>query len=106
MNAEAISHFFNIDNCFDMFSCVILRLEEKQRAEKKTREMKGDPFKPKWFNLTDEVASTPWGDLEVYEYNGKHAEHRAAIDLSDNNAETENESIEFNPWQYGKLQTA
>ncbi|KAL0333267.1 UNVERIFIED_CONTAM: Oxysterol-binding protein-related protein 3A [Sesamum angustifolium] len=37
------------------------RLEERQRAEKRTREAKGDEFKPKWFDLTNEIASTPWG---------------------------------------------
>lgn len=74
------------------------RLEEKQRAEKKTREENGDVFKPKWFDLTNEISPTPWGDLEVYQYNGKYAEHRAAID----NSEVTNDitKTEFNPWQY------
>lgn len=76
-------------------------MEEKQRAEKKTREEKGDVFKPKWFDLTTEISPTPWGDLEVYKYNGKYAEHRAAIDNSDNIEETNDVAkTEFNPWQY------
>jgi hypothetical protein len=77
------------------------RLEEQQRAEKRTRETKGEQFTPKWFNKTDDISPTPWGDLEVYEYNGKYAEHRAAIDSSSVAEETDQSSIEFNPWQYG-----
>ncbi|CAL4913784.1 unnamed protein product [Urochloa decumbens] len=77
------------------------RLEEQQRAEKRTREAKGEKFTPRWFNLTDVVAPTPWGDLEIYEYNGKYTEHRAAIDSSNVADETDVTSIEFNPWQYG-----
>ncbi|GJN31038.1 hypothetical protein PR202_gb19392 [Eleusine coracana subsp. coracana] len=77
------------------------RLEEQQRAEKRTREAKGEQFTPKWFNMTSEVTPTPWGDLEVYEYNGRYSEHRAAIDSSNVADETDVTSIEFNPWQYG-----
>jgi len=77
------------------------RLEEQQRAEKRTRETKGEQFTPKWFNMTDEIYPTPWGDLEVYEYNGKYPEHRAAIDSSSVVEETDVSSMEFNPWQYG-----
>jgi hypothetical protein len=77
------------------------RLEEQQRAEKRTREAKGEEFMPKWFNTTNEVAPTPWGDMEVYEYNGKYTEHRVAIDSSNVADETDITSIEFNPWQYG-----
>nr|CAB3496356.1 unnamed protein product [Digitaria exilis] len=76
------------------------RLEEQQRAEKRTREAKGEQFTPRWFNLTDVVAPTPWGELDVYEYNGKYTEHRAAIDSSSAADETDVTSIEFNPWQY------
>ncbi|KAK4480959.1 hypothetical protein RD792_011821 [Penstemon davidsonii] len=79
------------------------RLEEKQRAEKKTREAKDDEFKPKWFDLTDEVSTTPWGELEIYRFNGKYAEHRAAVDSSDSSEELENKSMEFYPWQYDQL---
>jgi len=77
------------------------RLEEQQRSEKRVRGAKGEQFTPKWFNLTDAVSPTPWGDLEVYEYNGKYTEHRAAIDSSNVADETDITSIEFNPWQYG-----
>ncbi|KAI5682412.1 hypothetical protein M9H77_03640 [Catharanthus roseus] len=79
-------------------------LEERQRAERRTREAKDDKFIPKWFDLTREISPTPWGDLEVYEYNGKYAEHCSAIDNSDSNADGEEaddvKSTEFNPWQY------
>ncbi|VAH89312.1 unnamed protein product [Triticum turgidum subsp. durum] len=80
------------------------RLEEQQRAEKKIRDTKGEQFTPKWFKMTEDISPTPWGDLEVYEYNGRYAEHRAAIDSSSVAAkEKDVSSIEFNPWQYGDL---
>lgn len=76
-------------------------LEERQRAEKKIRETKGQEFTPRWFELSNEIAPTPWGDLEVYSYNGKYNEHRASVDSSVNVVEVDNRSTEFNPWQYG-----
>ncbi|KAK6126075.1 hypothetical protein DH2020_040189 [Rehmannia glutinosa] len=82
------------------------RLEERQRAEKRIREGNGDEFKPKWFDLTNETASTPWGDLEIYKYNGKYEQHRTAVDSSDSIGETETSSLEFNPWQYHNLSDA
>ena len=86
--------------------CVLyfFSLEEKQRAEKRNREAKGHKFTPRWFDLTDEVTPTPWGDLEVYQYNGKYTAHRTAIDCSDcfENVD-DNGRLEFNPWQYDNL---
>ncbi|MFQ6662722.1 hypothetical protein Gotur_030478 [Gossypium turneri] len=81
------------------------RLEERQRAEKRTREAKGHQFTPRWFDLTDEISATPWGDLEIYRFNGKYTEHRATVDSSDGINEVDLASIEFNPWQYGNLST-
>ncbi|OVA16526.1 Oxysterol-binding protein [Macleaya cordata] len=79
-------------------------LEVKQRAEKKKREANGHQYKPRWFHLTGEVAATPWGDLEVYQFNGKYNKHRAAVDRSDSiNDEVDVRSTEFNPWQYDNL---
>ncbi|KAL3850661.1 hypothetical protein ACJIZ3_012543 [Penstemon smallii] len=77
------------------------RLEEKQRAEKRSREAKSDKFSPKWFDQTDEITPTPWGDLEIYHYNGKYTEHRNVIDTSDAIDTGDSQSVEFNPWQYG-----
>ncbi|XP_061354238.1 oxysterol-binding protein-related protein 3A-like [Gastrolobium bilobum] len=77
-------------------------LEERQRAEKRNREAKGHKFAPRWFDLTEEVTPTPWGDLEVYQYNGKYTAHRAAIDSSHCIEEPDSRS-EFNPWQYDNL---
>ena len=74
-----------------------------QRAEKRTREAKGQKFTPRWFNMTDEIVPTPWDTLEVYEYNGKYTEHRAIADSSDSDVEVDVTSIEFNPWQYGNV---
>ncbi|KAL2596847.1 hypothetical protein AAZV13_11G126300 [Glycine max] len=80
-------------------------LEERQRAEKRSREEKGHSFTPRWFDLTEEVTPTPWGDLEIYQYNGKYTEHRAAADNSGSIDDVDVKSIEFNPWQYGNLVT-
>ncbi|KAF7845479.1 Oxysterol-binding protein-related protein 3A [Senna tora] len=77
-------------------------LEERQRAEKRDREAKGDKFVPKWFDQTEDIAPTPWGDLEVYHYNGKYTAHRAAIDSSCCIEEPDSRA-EFNPWQYDSL---
>ncbi|KAG7538548.1 Oxysterol-binding protein superfamily [Arabidopsis suecica] len=81
-------------------------LEERQRAEKRTRETKGQKFTPRWFDLTDEITPTPWGDIEVYLYNGKYTEHRETSESSSSASnETDLKSIEFNPWQYGNIST-
>ncbi|KAG5022532.1 hypothetical protein AAZX31_07G125600 [Glycine max] len=77
-------------------------LEERQRAEKRNREAKGHKFTPRWFDLTDEVTPTPWGDLEVYQYNGKYTQHCAAVDSSEC-IEVPDIRPEFNPWQYDNL---
>ncbi|KAJ8899732.1 hypothetical protein K2173_019431 [Erythroxylum novogranatense] len=79
-------------------------LEERQRAEKRSREAKGQPFTARWFDPTSDIHPTPWGDLEVYQFNGRYNQHRAAIDKSDSSIqETEFQSVEFNPWQYENL---
>uniref|UniRef100_M4EZ21 Oxysterol-binding protein n=1 Tax=Brassica campestris TaxID=3711 RepID=M4EZ21_BRACM len=78
-------------------------MEERQRAEKRTREEKGQSFTPKWFDITEEVTPTPWGDLEVYQFNGKYLEHREAADKSEDN--TDPKSIPFNPWQFPDMST-
>ncbi|XP_068654871.1 oxysterol-binding protein-related protein 3A-like [Aristolochia californica] len=78
-------------------------LEERQRDEKRQREANNHKFVPRWFDLTEEVTTTPWGELEVYQYNGKYSEHRAVVDSSDCVEEADVQSIEFNPWQYGNV---
>ncbi|KAJ4835974.1 Oxysterol-binding protein- protein 3A [Turnera subulata] len=78
-------------------------LEERQRAEKRNREAKGQEFVPKWFDRTEEIHPTPWGDLEVYQFNGKYTQHRAAVDSADDIEVTDARSTEFNPWQYENL---
>ncbi|KAL0369823.1 UNVERIFIED_CONTAM: Oxysterol-binding protein-related protein 3C [Sesamum angustifolium] len=78
-------------------------LEERQRAEKRNREAKGDQFNPKWFDQTEEVVPTPWGDLELYRFNGKYIDHRNNIDSSDAVDTGDVQSIEFCPWQYANL---
>lgn len=81
-------------------------LEERQRAEKRNREVKGDKFTPRWFDLTEDIANTPWGEMEIYQFNGKYAEHRAAIDSSDIVEVEDVKTKEFNPWQYNDLSAA
>ena len=76
-------------------------MEERQRSEKRSREAKGHQFTARWFNMTGDITPTPWGDLEVYEYNGKYTEHRLKIDGSDSIEKVDITSTEFNPWQYG-----
>ena len=55
----------------------------------------------RWFDLTEESTSRPWGDLEICQFNGKYNEHWAAIDTSGGSStnEVDVRSIEFNPWQ-------
>lgn len=84
-----------------MLSFFYHSLEERQRAEKRTRETKRQKFTPRWFDLTDEITSTPWGDIEIYQYNGKYNEHRDTAPSS--SSEVDLKSIEFNPWQYGNV---
>lgn len=86
-----------------MYFVDVFSLEERQRAEKRNREAQGHQFTPRWFNMTSEVTPTPWGDIEVYEYNGRYTEHRARIDSSGSIDETDINTVEFNPWQYGDL---
>ncbi|KAA8549281.1 hypothetical protein F0562_000965 [Nyssa sinensis] len=78
-------------------------LEERQRAEKRNREAKGHQFTARWFDVTDEITPTPWGDLEVYQYNGKYTEHRAAVDSLESIDEDDVRLTEFNPWQRNML---
>ena len=102
------SELRNVSNLLfsGIFMLIVLdSLEEKQRAEKRIREDKGHNFTPRWFDLTEEVTSTPWGDLEIYKYNGKYTEHRVAIDNSGSSDDVDVKSIEFNPWQYDNQAT-
>jgi hypothetical protein len=82
-------------------------MEERQRAEKRQREALQQEFIPRWFKLTGEITSTPWGDLEIYEYNGKYTEHRAQVEsCSENNTYLDQKTIAFNPWQYDEVSEA
>lgn len=81
------------------------RMEERQRAEKRQREAANQEFIPKWFRLTGDITSTPWGDMEIYEYNGKYTEHRAQIYASSSEADIDSKSLEFNPWQFKESET-
>ena len=80
---------------------MVFRLEEKQRAEKKLREAKKQEFTPRWFKMSGEIAPTPWGDLEVYEFNGKYRKRRESISAGETGDVEELKSITFDPWQSG-----
>lgn len=80
-------------------------MEERQRAEKRQREASNQEFTPKWFTITGDITTTPWGDMEIYEYNGKYTEHRNQIEASADDSEVDSESTEFNPWQFNEIQT-
>lgn len=77
-------------------------LEERQRAEKRMREAKKESFSPRWFNLTGDIAPTPWGDVEIYEYNGKYDELRKQEQAQAGKPVDEEalKSIPFKPWQF------
>ncbi|KAI3871386.1 hypothetical protein MKW98_024555 [Papaver atlanticum] len=74
------------------------RLEERQKAEKKRRKASGVKYSPKWFDRTEEVVATQWGDLEVYQFNGKYTERRELLNNSNCGASNGRET-EFHPWQ-------
>eukprot|EP00897_Mesotaenium_endlicherianum_P002073 jgi/Mesen1/1894/ME000143S00948 len=76
------------------------RLEERQRAEKKEREAKGLPFVPRWFEMSGEVAHTPWAELEVLKF--KESDFKQHRDVVEKNAPppADPDSLEFSPWQF------
>ncbi|RID41346.1 hypothetical protein BRARA_J01318 [Brassica rapa] len=82
-----------------------LTLEERQRAENRTRETKNQKFTPRWFDLTDEITSTPWGDIGIYQYNGKYTDTEIQQRARAVPPMKWTSSIEFNPWQYGNVST-
>ncbi len=57
--------------------------------------------------MTKDISPTPWGDLEIYEYNGKYTARRQAIDSANSGKEIDIEelkSIAYNPWQYESVE--
>lgn len=51
--------------------------------------------------MSGEISPTPWGDLEVYEYNGKYCKHRNSIPASEKVDVEKLQSVTFDPWQVG-----
>lgn len=90
------AHVINMHSLFGL----VHRLEEKQRAEKKQRERLNQEFTPKWFRITEDTVTTPWGDLEIYEFNGKYMQHRAQSDVNMQEHDADLKNLEFNPWQF------
>uniref|UniRef100_A0A804MBV9 Uncharacterized protein n=1 Tax=Zea mays TaxID=4577 RepID=A0A804MBV9_MAIZE len=101
------THFAHKINSFNTAPKKLLASDSRLRPDRyaiETGDMSKleDQFTPRWFNVTDAVASTPWGDLQICEYSGKYTEHRAAIDSSSTtDDETDVTSVQFDPWQYG-----
>ncbi|KAI3996303.1 hypothetical protein MKX01_026771 [Papaver californicum] len=57
-------------------------------------------YSPEWFNRTDEIVTTQWGELEVYQFNGKYNERRALLNSSSEDSGASNvRATEFHPWQ-------
>ncbi|XP_024403561.1 oxysterol-binding protein-related protein 3A [Physcomitrium patens] len=77
------------------------RLEERQRAEKKLREQKRQEFVPRWFKMSGEIAPTPWGELEVYEFNGKYHKRVESSPAGHTVNVDQFRSMAFDPWQFG-----
>ncbi|EFH38609.1 predicted protein [Arabidopsis lyrata subsp. lyrata] len=83
------------------FARHILQQRDKELRREADREEKRQRFAPKWFDETEEVTPTPWGDLQVYQFNGKYSVHRAT---ADNSEDTTNVKLnQFNPWQFQDL---
>eukprot|EP00475_Leptophrys_vorax_P039165 TRINITY_DN7022_c0_g1_i1.p1 TRINITY_DN7022_c0_g1~~TRINITY_DN7022_c0_g1_i1.p1 ORF type:complete len:456 (+),score=66.76 TRINITY_DN7022_c0_g1_i1:85-1368(+) len=74
-----------------------VKLEERQRAERREREKRKEGYTSKWFRPTGEEAITPWGELEIYEYNGAYNERK---DSKESAKVEEVASQEFDPWQF------
>ncbi|KAJ4893205.1 Oxysterol-binding protein-related protein 3B [Raphanus sativus] len=84
------THFAHKINSFDTAPKKLLPSDSRLRPDRYALEM--------------EVTPTPWGDLEVYQFNGKYSEHREAADSSEDNTD-DPKSITFNPWQFQDLST-
>lgn len=48
--------------------------------------------------MSGEICPTPWGDLEIYEYNGKYSKYLKSSETED---VEDLQSITFDPWQSG-----
>ncbi|GBG60555.1 hypothetical protein CBR_g8578 [Chara braunii] len=70
------------------------RLEERQRWEKAQREQRGEPWAPRWFRPTGEIACD--GDLPIYEFTDSYNEHHA----DQANGTSDNRTKDFCPWQF------
>ncbi|PPD77014.1 hypothetical protein GOBAR_DD26073 [Gossypium barbadense] len=87
------TYFAHKINSFDTAPKKLLASDSRLRPDRFALE-KGDLSK------ADEISATPWGDLEIYRFNGKYTEHRATVDSSDGIDEVDLASIEFNPWHF------
>ncbi len=67
------------------------------------REGKHEEFTPRWFRMTKDISPTPWGDLEIYEYNGKYTAHRQAIDSANSGKEIDIEELKSFMSKFGHI---
>lgn len=83
-----------------MVDSIVFRLEERQRAEKKLREAKKQECTPRWFKMSSDISPTPWGDVEIYEYNGLYPKHLESIPAGVTADVEQLKSMTFDPWQF------
>lgn len=73
-------------------------LEERQRAEQREREEKGDTWTPRFFKVAEPADdSNPETPTDIWVITDAYAERRASGPASDAAAD----APEFSPWQYG-----
>lgn len=69
-------------------------LEEQQRAERRTREEKGDGWVPRWFQIANDADNNEEIDTDVWAFTGAYGDRRktaAPVDVA---------ALGFSPWQY------
>lgn len=71
-------------------------LEEQQRAERRTREEKGDGWTPRWFRVADDADNNEEVDTDVWAFSGSYNDRRKSAKPVDAKA------LQFAPWQYGQ----
>lgn len=69
-------------------------LEEQQRAERRTREEKGDAWAPRWFKVEEGADNNEEVDTDVWAFTGAYSDRRKSAQPVDA------KSLQFSPWQY------
>lgn len=69
-------------------------LEEQQRAERRTREEKGDTWAPRWFKVADDADNNEEVDTDVWAFTAAYGDRKKTA------APVDAKALEFSPWQY------